>query len=195
MTYFSLSIQTVRRTLPLLGLLFAFSVAAWAQPDGPPPDGLPPGMQDGQQRGPNVERELKQLTQLLALTTDQQAQVRALLTDQKTQIQALFQPPSADSSKAASTSSERPMPSIEEMQAQRAAVKGIREATRTKIAALLTDDQKTKYAAWLKKKIQSEKRSEDDMPPPPPDGMGGPPPDGGGGPGGGGPGGGGPPDA
>jgi hypothetical protein len=139
-----------------------------------------------QSHGPSVERELKHLTQLLTLSADQQTQVKAVLTDQHQQIEALFKP--ADSDKT----SEEQLPSRETMEANRAAMKALREATQTKIAALLTDDQKTKFAAWIKKHEKSSSQQDEDAPPPPPDGEGGPPPDGGGGSGGG-PGGGGPP--
>ena len=60
----------------------------------------------------------------------------------------------------------------------------IRDAANAKISALLTDEQKAKFTAWVDKQKQREAQQGDDMPPPPPDG--GAPPDGGG-PGGGGP--------
>ena len=186
---FKLFLPLARRTVPVFSVFIACCGAAWAQPDGPmgpPPDGPPPGQME-QAHGPSVERELKHLTQLLALSDDQQTQVKAVLTDQHQQIEALFKP--ADSDK----SGEMQMPSRETMEANRTAIKALREATQAKIAALLSDDQKTKFAAWVKKHEKSAAQQEgDDMPPPPPDGEGGPPPDGGGGPGGG-PGGGGPP--
>ena len=72
-------------------MLAAGCGALWAQPDasgGPPPDGPPPGEMQ-QDRGPSVDKELKQLTQVLTLTTDQQTQVKAILTDQHEQIKAL----------------------------------------------------------------------------------------------------------
>lgn len=177
-----------RRIMPLAGLSLACCCAALAQPDGPggpPPDGPPPGQEQQHPRGPSVERELKQLTQLLTLTADQQTQVKGLLTDQHQQIEALLKPAAA---------SEDQPPSREAMEAGRTAIKAIHADTNAKIAALLTDDQKTKFAAWEKKRAKASAQHEnDDAPPPPPDGEGGPPPDGGGGPGGGGPGSGGPP--
>lgn len=182
-----------RRFAPVFGLSIACCTVAWAQPDGPggpPPDGGPPPG-EMQQRGPNVERQLKQLTQLLTLTADQQTQVKAILTDQRQQIEALFKP-AAQSGKTASDNEFQP-PSREAMEAARTAMKVIRADSQAKIAALLTDDQKTKFAAWEKKRAKASAQQDNDgMPPPPPDGEGGPPPDGGGGPGGG-PGGGGPP--
>jgi Spy/CpxP family protein refolding chaperone len=147
-----------------------------------------------QSRGPSVDRELKQLTQMLTLTTAQQIQVKAILTDQHQQIEALFNQskPAAQNGKTTSdaASSDDQRPDWEAMQKMRTAAKAIREDANAKIAETLTDDQKVKFAAWEKKRQKSSARQEsDDMPPPPPDGEGGPPPDGGGGapPGGGGP--------
>lgn len=181
-----------RRSVSVFGLSIACCCVAWAQPDGPggpPPDGgPPPGEMQQQQRGPSVERQLKRLTELLTLTGEQQTQVKAILTDQHQQMMALFK--QASGGKAG----EDQPPSREAMEAMRAATKTIHADTQAKIAALLTGDQKTKFAAWEQKRAKASARQEDegDAPPPPPDGEGGPPPDGGGGPGGGGPGGGGP---
>jgi Spy/CpxP family protein refolding chaperone len=189
-----------RRSLLLAGIFVASCCALWAQtdgPGGPSPDGPPPGEMQMQARGPNVERQLKQLAQLLTLSADQQTQVKAILTDQREQIQALFKQskPAAEGDKAsaAAASAEPQIPSQETMEAMRAARKTIRQDAHARIAALLTDEQKTKFAAWQQKREKAAAREEsEEMPPPPPDGEGGPPPDGGGGPGGG-PGGGGPP--
>jgi len=189
-----------RRSVPVFGLSIACCCVAWAQPDGPggpPPDGgPPPGEMQQQQRGPGVEHQLKRLTELLTLTAEQQTQVKAILTDQHHQMEALFKPASGSSGKASSGSAaaEDQPPSREAMEAMRGAMKAIHADTQAKIAALLTDDQKTKFAVWEQKRAKASARQEsDEMPPPPPDGEGAPPPDGGGGPGGGGPGGGGPP--
>jgi Spy/CpxP family protein refolding chaperone len=133
-------------------------------------------MQQQQTYTTSLKSELKQLTKALTLTPDQQTQVKAVLTDRNQQIEALFQ---------------RSMPASREAMAEnQAAVKTVRSEAQTKIDALLTDDQKTKYAAWNKKQAKAEARQVNgEMPPP---GDGGPPPGGGGGPGGpgGGPGGG-----
>jgi len=186
-----------RRVLWMACVLAASCCVLQAQPDGaggPPPDGPPPGEMQQQSRGPSVDRELKQLTQMLTLTTAQQIQVKAILTDQHQQIEALFNQskPAAQNGKTTSdaASSDDQRPDWEAMQKMRTAAKAIREDANAKIAETLTDDQKVKFAAWEKKRQKSSARQEsDDMPPPPPDGEGGPPPDGGGGapPGGGGP--------
>lgn len=160
-----------RRTLLMAGVLVISSVTLWAQPDwsgGPPPDDMQPQLS----RGPSADRELKQLTRLLTLSADQQTQVKALLTDQHKQIEALIK-----QTRPAAHSDNGPgePPSAEAMQATREAMKTIREATNIKIAALLTADQQTKFAAWKEKREKAADRQGDDMPPPPPDGGGGPP--------------------
>jgi Spy/CpxP family protein refolding chaperone len=159
-----------RRTLLMAGVLAVGCCALWAQPDGPPPDGPPPGAMQPD-RGPSVDKELKQLTQALALTPDQQTQVKAILTDQHEQIKALI----TQQSKAVAADND-PQANMDAFAKVRAAVDAIREDAHAKIAAALTDDQKTKFAAWEKKQKKSSSQPPwGDMPPPPPDGGGGPP--------------------
>jgi Spy/CpxP family protein refolding chaperone len=93
------------------------------------------------QRGPSVERKLKQLTQLLTLTAEQQAQVKTILTDEHQQIEAVFRPTKA--------ASEDQPPSPETREAARTAIRALRADTQSKIAAVLTADQKASYAACL----------------------------------------------
>jgi Spy/CpxP family protein refolding chaperone len=157
-----------------------------AQPDGglgPPPDAME---QPSSSRGPSVDRELKQLTKQLTLTADQQTGVKTVLTERNQKIGELMR-----SMRSSGEASQPGPPSQEQFEQMRSQMKAIRDDANTKISALLTADQATKFAALLKERA----RHGDDgqMPPgPPPDGgMGGPPSDGG--PGGGGPGGGGPP--
>ena len=151
-------------------------------PQGPPPDGM--GQQQGQ-RGPSVERELKQLSKQLSLTADQQTAVKTVLTDRNQKIGALMQsmrPAQGSGQQATSDDSQRPGP--EQFEQMRTQMKALREEANSKIATLLTADQATKFQALLK---QRSLHGEDDAMPAPPDGdMGGGPPDGGG-PGGGGP--------
>jgi hypothetical protein len=134
-------------------------------------------MQQQAPRGPSVEKELKRLTQLLTLTTDQQTQIKVILTDRRQQIEALYK--SAAKSEKNSTD-ENQMPNREAMEAKRSEAKSIRQQAREKIDALLNDDQKTKFATWEKKneKTLAQQQREEEMPPPPPDGAG-PPPGGG----------------
>jgi Spy/CpxP family protein refolding chaperone len=151
------------------------------------------------QRGPSVEQQLKQLTKLLTLTTEQQTQVKAILTDEHQKITDLFKVEKLTAENTAKTSDSDAAPEAnqparqEALETRRAAIKDIRDDTHVRITAVLSADQKTKYEAWEKKHAKASRQQDEDVPPPPPDGEGGPPPDGGGGPGGGGPGGGGPP--
>ncbi len=163
-------LPSIFRTLALAALVALTSSGLRAQSDGPPP-GPPPGdMQGGPQQGPGIDRQLKHLTKLLTLTTDQQAQAKTILTDEHQQIKALF-----DQARAAEGDSGGP-PSPETRKAQRTQINVIRDAANAKISALLTDEQKAKFAAWLDKQKQREAQQDDR--PGPPDG---------GGPGGGGP--------
>jgi Spy/CpxP family protein refolding chaperone len=182
-----------RRTLPMAVVLAAGCGALWAQPDGPmgpPPDGPPASELQQQQRGPSVERELKQLTQLLTLTAEQQAQVKVLLTDQHQQIETLYRQskPTTQSAKTApdDPSNDDPQARFAAMASARAAANAIRKDAQARIALLLNDAQKEKFAAWQKKQDKAAEQQSNEMPPPPPDGADGPPPDGGG-PDGGGP--------
>jgi len=182
------------RALLMACALAASCHALQAQPDGPggpPPDGPPPGEMQPQSRGPSVDRELKQLTQLLTLTTAQQTQVKAILTDEHQQVEALMSQSrqAAQGEKTSAEAGDDREAHWAAIKKTRAAVEAVREEAHAKIAAALSDDQKTKFTAWEKKREKAAAREEsDDMPPPPPDGGDGPPPDGGGGaPGGGGP--------
>jgi Spy/CpxP family protein refolding chaperone len=175
----------------LAGSLFAQSDAGGY---GPPSGSGPPDGMDAPttQRGPSVERDLKRLTKLLTLSTDQQTQVKAILTDRNQKIGELMKASRPGNGQSDTSAQQEGPPSSEQFEQLRAQTKAIRDDANTKIAATLTADQAAKFSAWLKQ--QKQRSGSDDMPPPPPDGgEGGPPPDGGGGPGGGGPSGGGPP--
>lgn len=135
---------SVRRTLLLATILTAGSCGVWAQ--AAPPEGPPPP--DGQmRRGPNIDRELGQLTQTLSLTPDQQTQVKALLQERRGKMDAL---------RAGGA-----QPTREQME-------GVRKDTDGKINALLNDDQKAKYAAWQQQRMQQRRGPGGDAPPPPP---------------------------
>lgn len=143
---------------------------ALAQQDGPPPPPPDQAQQSPGERGPSPERELKMLTRLLTLTTDQQTGVKTVLEQQRSQMQALR-------TQAQSSSTEQ---TPETRKARRAQAEQIREESDTKIAALLDDSQKKIFAGWeARRKQQMERRGRDNQdgnpPPPPPDG-GGPPP-------------------
>lgn len=130
-------LKLARRTLMLACVLIAGSCALWSQADAP--QGPPPGPPDGMHRG--HEGELRELTQALALTPEQRTQVKTLLEQRRQQVEALRTPPSGDNATPA------PRPSREQMES-------IRQATDTKIAALLNDDQKAKFAAWQAERKQ-----------------------------------------
>jgi Spy/CpxP family protein refolding chaperone len=138
-----------RRTLMLAGVVAVACCALWAQ-NAAPPTGLTG------QRGPNQERELQQLTQVLSLSADQQAQVKSLLAERRDKMEALRK-----SGSGGDASSQAAQPSREQMEA-------IRNDTDTKITALLNDDQKTKFAAWQQQRKQRmERRQGPDAPAPP----------------------------
>jgi periplasmic protein CpxP/Spy len=123
-----------RRTLLLAGVLLVSCCALWAQNDSPPAGQM-------HRRGGNPERELQKLTQVLSLTADQQTQVKTLLAEQRQKMEALRNSGGDASSQAAP-------PSREQMAA-------IRQDTDTRIAALLNDDQKTKFAAWQQQRKEA----------------------------------------
>jgi Spy/CpxP family protein refolding chaperone len=145
----------MRRGLLIAGILAATCSALWAQNESQP-DAQPAGQMG--RHGGNPERELQQLTERLQLTTDQQTQVKSLLTERRQKMEELRK-----SSSGADASAQSAPPSREQMEA-------IRNDTDTKIAALLNDDQKTKFAAWQQeRKARMERRqgSGGDNPPPP----------------------------
>lgn len=138
-----------RRILLLAAVLLVACSTLWAQNDAP----SGPPMRRG---GFGPERELNQLTRVLSLTADQQTQVKALLTERMQKMEALRNSaPAADSDTAAP-------PHREQMEA-------IRNETDTKIAALLNDDQKTKFAAWQqqRKARMAQRQGSPEAPPAP----------------------------
>ncbi|HMK29419.1 MAG TPA: hypothetical protein VK473_07020 [Terriglobales bacterium] len=85
---------------------------------------------------PSVDDQVKNLTQELSLSDDQQSQVRSILQDQQNQMKQLMQD--------TSTSREDKM----------AKMKGIHQSATGKIRDLLNDDQKKKYDDYLEKRQQ-----------------------------------------
>lgn len=148
-------------------------------PSGPPPDGMMMG--EGPQHGPSVDRELKRLTKLLTLTTEQQAQVKSILIDRNQKIGELMRsagPAPQHSGQQQSSSETGSQPTPEQMEQLHTQIQALRTAANSKISALLSSEQAAKFQNWLKQ--QHRRGEEDGMQPPPPDGgMGGPPPDGG----------------
>jgi len=132
----------------LVAALALPSAALFAQNDAPPAGEMRP-------RGPNLERQLQQLTETLSLSADQQTQVKVILSDQREKMEALRK-----SSAGADASSQAGPPNREQMDA-------IRNDTDTKISALLNDDQKAKFAQWqAQRKERMQRRGGADGPPP-----------------------------
>lgn len=154
-----------------LGVGIASAQAPDGPPPGPPPDdgGGPPSMTD---QMPGPQRELKMLTRILSLTTDQQTGVKMILEQQVAQMRALRAKSQSSSSEESNTPEAR--------QARMTQAEQIRDESDTKISALLNDSQKKTFADWVaKRKAAMERRQQgegDGPPPPPPDGGGGPPP-------------------
>jgi len=164
-------LQTNWKYAASVALLSLCACAAFGQaPDGPPP-GPPPDQQGQQQeRGPNPERELAQLTRLLTLTADQQTGVKAILQQQAEQMKALRQKPQSDDPQSGPGTA---------MKARRQQAEAIRNESATKISALLDDSQKKTFADWqAKRQAAMERRRQNQGPDggPPPDGGGPPPP-------------------
>jgi Spy/CpxP family protein refolding chaperone len=99
----------------------------------------------GQHR-PDAEWELARLTQALSLTPDQQTQVKALLQQRHENMKAL---------RANGTH-----PTREHMM-------GVRKDTDAKISALLTNEQKAKFAA-VQQQLEHDHSGNDHRTPPPP---------------------------
>jgi len=141
-----------RRALVLAGALMASCCALWAQSDaqtGPAANG--PAAGEMHRRGP--ERELKELTRVLSLTPDQRAQVKTLLEARRQQIEQMRNSPAP----AASAGESSPQSNREQFHT-------IWQDTNTKIEALLTDDQKTKFTAWQQQRRQRMRRHGPDGP-------------------------------
>jgi periplasmic protein CpxP/Spy len=105
-------------------------------PANPPAAGQVYGHRHG------VERQVKHLTHMLSLTPDQQTQVKAILAEQHQQMEQLR------GSAPQSTQAGQPA------QPDRDQIRSIRQDTNTKIEALLNDDQKTKFEAWIQQRQQ-----------------------------------------
>lgn len=121
-------------------LLFVcmLAVGAFAQQNPPPQGG---GDDQGRPRRgmPSVDDQVKNLTDKLSLTDDQQAKVKAILEDSHSQMQKLMQDDSM---------------SREDKMAKG---RSLREASNGKIRELLTDDQKKKFDD-MQKEMQDRMR-------------------------------------
>lgn len=124
------------RKITLLAVC-ALATAAFAQQNPPPQSG---GENQGPRRGmPSVDDQVKNLTEKLTLTDDQQAKVKAILEDRSGQMQKLMQDDSL---------------SREDKMAKG---RSLRDTANGKIHDVLTDDQKKKFDD-MQKEMQERMR-------------------------------------
>lgn len=128
-----------------LGALLATGTTTMAQDNAPPPQDQGPSGRGGP-RHMDPDRQLQRLTKQLDLTSDQQSQIKPLLVDRQQKAEALFQDQSL-------TPEDR-----------RSKMHSIQQDTRSKIAAVLSDQQKQKFESMEQHMGRG--------------GPGGPPPDG-----------------
>src|ERR1700761_5174287 len=150
----SKSRMLVRSAVLACGLSVAAAGAAVAQDQAPPPPpqgqmGPPNG--GGPRGGMDPGRRAERLKHELNLTDDQTSQVKAILEDSRTKMEALR-------SNSSLSQDDR-----------RSQMMSIRKAESDKIQALLTPDQKTKYAA-MEQQMRDRMRNggPEGAPPPPP---------------------------
>jgi periplasmic protein CpxP/Spy len=122
----------VRSAVLLCGLGIVAAGAAVAQDQAPPPPpqgqmGPPPG--GGPRGGMDPARRAQMLKDHLSLSDDQTAQVKSIFEDSRTKMEALR-------SNTSLSQDDR-----------RSQMMSIRKGENDKVTALLTPDQKTKYAA------------------------------------------------
>jgi periplasmic protein CpxP/Spy len=132
------------------GLLCAGPV--FAQTDAPPPtpaqaDGAPPPPMGHHRGGP--EHRVEMLQHSLNLSPDQTTQVKALLDDERSKMEALH-------GNTALAPEDR-----------RTQMMAVRQDTNTKVRALLTPDQVTKFDA-MQARMRDRRPGGPDGPPPPP---------------------------
>lgn len=114
-----------------LGGALALAAPAFAQDNAAPPQTQSPDQAQGQPgRGPmrmDPERQLQHMTRALSLTPDQQSQLRPLLAERQQKMEAVFQ----DQSLAGKD--------------RHAKMQAIRQESRSKIEAVLNDQQKQQF--------------------------------------------------
>ena len=131
--------KTTKLTALLCAALFATCMSAFAM-QGPPDQGgdgqQQGGGHHGDHRGPmNVDDQVKDLTQKLNLSSDQQSKVKTILTDTHKQMESIHQ----DDSLSREDKGEKS--------------RALHEATSTKIRGVLNDDQKKQFD-----KMEQERR-------------------------------------
>ena len=125
-----------------------------AQDTPPPPPPQQGGMGGGGGRGGmNTQAQIDRMTTALSLTADQQTSIKAILDQSMKDNMAMRQ----DTSMADDD--------------RRAKMMAMRQAQTTKIKALLTDDQKTKYDTMMANQRQRGGGGQGGPPPPPPNSL------------------------
>ncbi len=121
-----------------LVFLFLCGLSAYAFQSAPPPGGQ---RGQGGGRGPmNVEDQVKQLTERLNLTTDQQGKAKTILEEAREQTQKVR----ADDSLSQEDKVSK--------------LRSLHEAIVTKIRDILTDDQKKKFDEFEKERRERMKQ-------------------------------------
>ena len=154
------------RSLPGVSLSFALALllflpAGMRAQDAPPPppqntpappdQGAPPPSRHGH---PNPQRQLKHMTKMLNLSSDQQQQILPILQDKDQQMKALW-----------SNSSLSP-------QQRHTQMRSINENSKQKLEAVLNDTQKQQYEDMLAKnrdRMQEHRQQMQQSVTPPPD--------------------------
>ena len=153
----SKGMMMVRSAVLVCGLGVAVVGTAFAQDQAPPPPPAGTAMQ-GPPRGGrggmmDPGRRADMLKQNLSLTDDQTSQVKTILEDSRTKMEALR-------SNSSLSQDDR-----------RSQMMSIRKAENDKVEAILTPDQKTKYAAMqaqMRDRMRGGAPGGDAAPPPPP---------------------------
>jgi periplasmic protein CpxP/Spy len=147
--------QNPLRKIVLNGLLIsALSVsAAYAQESSSQSTSPPPAK--GQMHPPNPDQQLKELTNALNLTSDQQTKIRPILVNQDQQMRSLH----ADTTMTP--------------EEKKAKFKSIRQDTDSKMDTILNDEQKQQYEQFkaekrkeMKEHHQKQQSGEGETPPP-----------------------------
>ena len=123
------------------------------QQQGPPPDGQMQGPPQGGQRGMDPERRLQMMQQRLNLNDSQAAQIRQIFTESRAQMEALR-------SNTSLTPEDR-----------RAQMMTLHQGEQSRVRAVLTPDQQTKYDAMqarMRERHGDEGGQGAPVPPPPP---------------------------
>lgn len=164
---FTYGLLLARRALLTASILIASCCALCAQTDTQaPPPANGPAAGEMYHHGRGGEHELKQLSRVLSLSDEQRTQVKSILEAQHQQIEQLRNS-TAQNGQAAEAQPDREQPNREQIQA-------IRQDTKTKIEALLNDDQKTRFETWLqqRKERMEQRRGQQNQPAPAPNAPG-----------------------